>query len=580
MRIMNEIELKDRLLNPYNFILSILVLSFFFHYNDAKAQTGVINIVAGGGASDPGNGGAATESVLRVPTGVFLDSAGNIFIAEFMGHRIRKVDGISGVITTVAGDGSQGFTGDNGLASDAKLSFPSGLFLDNSGNMFIADTNNHRIRKVDSSTGFITTVAGNGLQGFSGDDGLAIEARLSFPSGLFLDNSGNMFIADTNNHRIRKVDNSTGIITTVAGNGLRGFRGDDGDAANAMLNEPHGLSIDSLGNVFVADTNNHRIRKVDSRTGKITTVAGGGLPDDLVGDGGLPGDAKLSFPSGVFVDNANNIFISDTGAHRIRKVDSTTGLIITVAGNGSQGFIGNGGAPNDAAIFEPFGIFVDSANNIFFADQAFVHKVSIEKEPISTPAFSPTPTLIPVTSPTLTPKATLIPGASPSPTLTPKATLTPGASPSPTLTPLPATSPSPILTPTPGPSPASTPNGNGGKSFTFNCGKVLNRGLGGLERLILDMGANEKCILKLTNLIPGIRLEVLTNLRKGFKSSIKIEPKSGVTNNNGELEFTISAIEAGIDWIAWGVKNDKGIVSFDKKAFDAGFAWGMFVEVR
>ena len=564
MEIMNETKLKDRLLNPYIFILSILVLSSLFHYNDAKAQTGIINIVAGGGDSDPGNRGAATEAVLRVPTGVFLDSTGNIFVAEFMGHRIRKVDGISGIITTVAGDGAQGFSGDNGLASDAKLSFPSGLFLDDTGNMFIADTNNHRIRKVDSSTGFITTVAGNGLQGFSGDDGLATEARLSFPSGLFLDDTGNMFIADTNNHRIRKVDSSTGIITTVAGNGLRGFRGDDGDAANAMLNEPHGLSIDSLGNVFVADTNNHRIRKVDSRTGKITTVAGGGLPDDLVGDGGLPGDAKLSFPSGVFVDNADNIFISDTGDHRIRKVDSTTGLIITVAGNGSQGFIGNGGAPNDAAIFEPFGIFVDSADNIFFADQAFVHKVSIEKEPISTPAFSPTPTLIPVTSPTLTPTATL----------------TPGVSPAPTLTPLPVTSPSPILTPTPGPSPTSTPTGNGGKGFTFNCGKVLNRGLGGLERLILDMGANEKCILKLTNLIPGIRLEVLTDLRKGFKSSIKIEPKSGVTNNNGELEFTISAIEAGIDWIAWGVKNDKGIVSFDKKAFDAGFAWGMFVEVR
>ncbi|MGR3317727.1 MAG: NHL domain-containing protein [Candidatus Anammoxibacter sp.] len=224
-----------------------------------------------------------------------------------------------GIITTVAGNGGRGFSGDGGPATEAPLNFPDGVFLDSSGNIFIADNGNNRIRKVDGTTGIITTVAGNGESGFSGDGGPATEASLNFPDGVFLDSSGNIFIAEGGNNRIRKVDGTTGIISTVAGNGETGFSGGDGvPAIEAALFSPTGVFLDSSGNIFIADGgNNGRIRKVDAATGIISTVVGDGTPT-IISDGGDATEALLIDPRGVFVDSSGNIFIAD--GRRIRKV--------------------------------------------------------------------------------------------------------------------------------------------------------------------------------------------------------------------------------------------------------------------
>lgn len=230
----------------------------------------------GGGSGD---GGPATSAQLHIPRSVFPDSSDNIFIADSFNNRIRKVDVDTGIITTVAGNATPGFDGDGGPATSAKLSVPEGVFLDSSDNIFIADSSNHRIRKVDAVTGIITTVAGNGTEGFSGDGGSAASAQLIAPKGVFLDSSGNIIIADTGNQRIRKVDAATGIITTVAGNGTNGFSGDGGSAMSAQLNSPYGVFFGSTGNIFIAGSNNNRIRKVTSvQTPTITTVTPDSLP--------------------------------------------------------------------------------------------------------------------------------------------------------------------------------------------------------------------------------------------------------------------------------------------------------------
>ncbi len=210
-------------------------------------------------------------------------------------------------IVTVAGNGTFGYSGDGGPGTDASLADPSGVHVDGSGNLYIVDTNNRRIRKVDPS-GTITTVAGNGNSGYSGDGGPGTDASLADPSGVHVDGSGNLYIADTNNQRIRKVDPS-GTITTVAGDGNSGFSGDGGPATDARLNFPSAVYVDGSGNLYIADRENHRIRKVDA-LGTITTVAGnGGFGSS--GDGGAATAASLAFPSGVYVDGSGNLFIAD-----------------------------------------------------------------------------------------------------------------------------------------------------------------------------------------------------------------------------------------------------------------------------
>ena len=327
---------------------------------------GVISTVAGAGVGGfagfgVGDGGLAVNASLGA-SGVAVDGAGNLFIADRGNQRIRKVDS-AGVISTVAGSGERGFGGDDGPAADAQLRDPTSVAVDGAGSLFIADWGNHRIRKVDS-TGVVSTAAGTGE---FGDGRPAVTAQLSDPTGVAADGAGNLFIADSSDHRIRKVD-SSGVIGTVAGGGVLGVFdfGDGRPAVDAQLRSPTGVAADGAGNPLIAEEGSHRIRKVDS-AGVISTVAGGGFGGGFGGDGGPAVDAQLSSPTGVAADEAGNLLIADRGNHRIRKVDSA-GVISTVAGSGERGFGGDDGPAADAQLSAPYSVAADGAGNLFIAD--------------------------------------------------------------------------------------------------------------------------------------------------------------------------------------------------------------------
>ena len=336
------------------------------------ATTRILTLVAGNGTYGfSGDNGPATSAQLFAPRGIAVDKAGNLYIADSLNHRVRKVSG--GVITTVAGNGASGFSGDNGPATNAELNDPLDVTVDSTANVYIADTNNGRIRKV--SGGLITTVAGNGTCCFSGDGGEAANAQLSVPSGIAVDSVGNIYIADTGNLRIRKVANGT--IITLAGNGTPGFGGDNGPANSAQFGAyfsydedpntytvgPTGVAVDFAGNVYIADTNNNRIRKVSN--GVITTMAGTGSAG-FTGDGGEAAKSPLLEPYSVAVDSAGNLYIADTFNYRLRKVSN--GVIATLAGDGELRFGGDNGPAGGAQLYEPYGVAVDSAGNVYIAD--------------------------------------------------------------------------------------------------------------------------------------------------------------------------------------------------------------------
>ncbi|MFH1957286.1 MAG: LamG-like jellyroll fold domain-containing protein [bacterium] len=340
------------------FGIAVLAFSFQNLYADY-----IITTFAGTGSSGySGDDGNATSAQLYYPTGIAVDSSGNVYVADQYNNRIRKVN-TSGTITTFAGTGSSGYSGDDGTATSAQLYFPTGVAVDSSGNVYIADQYNHRIRKVNTS-GTITTFAGTGSWGYSGDGGYATSAQLYYPLGVEVDDSGNVYIADRSNHRIRKV-NPSGIITTFAGTGSSGYSGDGGDATFAQLYYPSGVAIDSSGNVYIADQDNHRIRKVNT-SGTITTFAGTGS-GGYSGDDGSATSAQLYSPFGVSVDDSDNVYIADQYNHRIRKVD-TSGIITTVAGTGSGGYSGDGGTATSAQLYYPWGVAINSSGNVYIAD--------------------------------------------------------------------------------------------------------------------------------------------------------------------------------------------------------------------
>lgn len=320
--------------------------------------SGIISTVAGSGVQGyNGDGIAATSAALNLPLGVAVDGSGNIYIADLSNNRIRKVNG-SGIITTVAGNGIGGYNGDGIAATSAQLNGPIAVAVDGSGNLFIGDPGNHRVRMVNTS-GTITTLAGTGVAGGGGDGGPAASAQLGNPTGILVDISGNLFIADNQVHRVRQVSTS-GIIITLAGTGVAGFSGDGGVATDAQLNAPFGIAIDGSGNLFIADETNHRVREVDT-SGIISTVAGNGA-NNPNGDGGPAINAIFRQPATVFVDRAGNIYIPDS--HRVRKVDPQ-GIITTIAGTGIAGYSGDGGMATNAQISYPFGIYADPNGNVY-----------------------------------------------------------------------------------------------------------------------------------------------------------------------------------------------------------------------
>ncbi len=286
--------------------------------------SGVITTVAGTGTLGyGGDGGAATAAKLNYPFGVAVDAAGNLYIADYSNQRIRKVT-TSGVISTYVGNGTQGVLGDGGAATAAELTNPYGVAFDAIGNLYIADASN-RIRKV-TTTGIINTIAGNGTAGYSGDGGVATAAELNFPDGVAIDAIGNVYIADYSNQRIRKVT-SAGIISTVAGTGTAGYAGDGAIATAAELYWPNGVATDATGNLYIADYNNNRIRMVNT-LGIISTIAGNGIPGHT-GDGGQATAAEIQGPAGVAIDAVGNLYIGDQSNNKVRKI----ALVLSITAN-------------------------------------------------------------------------------------------------------------------------------------------------------------------------------------------------------------------------------------------------------
>jgi len=300
--------------------------TYQWQFNGTSLTNQIITTVAGGGASF-GDNGPATKATLNNPQGVAVDTNGNWFIADNDDNVVRKV-GADGVITTVAGKYTLNgtFGGDSGQATNASLNHPNNLVVSPAGTLYIADILNQRIRRV-STSGTISTFAGNGTAAYSGDGLSATSSSLNYPACVALDAVGNLFIADLANSRVRKV--SGGILTTAAGKATSGFSGDGGSATSASLSHPQGIAFDAAGNLYIADTGNHRVRKVNIN-GVISTVAGNGTTN-FTGDGGLAINAGLNQPWSVCADSSGNLFIADYGHNRIRKVDST-GNISTVAG--------------------------------------------------------------------------------------------------------------------------------------------------------------------------------------------------------------------------------------------------------
>lgn len=348
----------------YSFLFACAISSCTFIVNNCSAQ--IITHIGGSGSSSySGDGGAATAAGIYHPFGVKTDNAGNIIFADHLNNRVRKINP-TGVIITIAGGGSA-IPGDGGPATAADLDQPVGIAIDNIGNIYFSDLGNSRIRRVDTS-GIITTVAGTGIAGFSGDGGPATAAQLDYPQGMAIDTHGNLYFTEETNHRVRKIDTS-GIITTAVGSGPTGlsmgsFTGDGGAATAARLKQPYGVFVDNAGNIYVADSWNNRIRKVDT-AGIITTVAGGG---SSLGDGGPATAAQILVPIDIAVDLAGNMYISDGNGCRIRKV-STTGTIITsVAGDGVCNYSGDGGMATASEVNHPGGVALDECGNVFITD--------------------------------------------------------------------------------------------------------------------------------------------------------------------------------------------------------------------
>jgi RHS repeat-associated protein len=329
--------------------------------------TGIIATIAGNETEGyTGNGGPALSAEFFIPAAVAMDSQGNVYIADTANNVIRKVTASTDTVTTYAGNATAGYTGDGGAATSAELNQPGGVAVDSQGNLYIADSYNIVIRKV-TPAGIISTVAGNGTNSYSGDGGAATSAGLAAANGVAVDTTGNIYIAASS--RIRKV-NTSGIISTIAGTGTNGVSGDGGAATSAELNYAVAVAVDSGGNVYIADQNNCRIRKV-STSGIISTLAGDGSAPACAaysGDGGPATSASLGLITGVAVDAAGNVYIADAGNQVIRKV-STAGTIVTDAGTPDiSGFTGDFGPAIDAQLSGPSGVAIDGSGNLFIAD--------------------------------------------------------------------------------------------------------------------------------------------------------------------------------------------------------------------
>jgi streptogramin lyase len=344
----------------------------------------IISTVAGNGTQNfSGDGGQATAAQMNYTSDMAFDASGNMYIADNFNNRIRKVN-TSGIITTMGGNGTAGYSGNGGPATVAELNSPSGVDADAAGNVYIVDQGNSAVRIINSS-GIIKTFAGTGTSGFSGDGGQATNAELYQPDKGAIDpNTGNFYIADYSNHRIRMV-NTNGIITTVVGNGTSGFSGDGGQATAAELASPVGVFIDNSGNIYIGDYGNNRVRMVNT-LGVISTLVGTGVASST-GDGGPATAATIDNPAGIVKDNWGNLYVNEFFGYKIRVVNSS-GTISTFAGTGISGYSGDGGPATAAMMTGPYGLRMDASGSIFFADltNSVVRKISGGPLAVNTPA--------------------------------------------------------------------------------------------------------------------------------------------------------------------------------------------------
>ncbi|MBI5541249.1 MAG: T9SS type A sorting domain-containing protein [Bacteroidia bacterium] len=354
----------------------IIIISIMFLSIGMWAQK-IYTIAGDGSVYFTGDSVLATNAGLTPYGSVAFDQSGNIYFADIFSHRIRKVDALTGMISTVAGTGIGGYNGDGILAKSAQIYTPNALALDENGNIYIADYSNNRVRKVDAVTGLISTVAGTGVWGYSGDSLLATTSMVKNVTGITVDNIGNVYFSDMGNERIRKIDASNGFLYDIAGNGINGYNGDNILADHAMLSGPHGIALDASNNLYIADKENDRIRKVNAVTGIITTVAGTGVYDIYNGDGILAINANFRHPNSVAVNAVGDIFISDQFNQMIFKVNHTNNRIYTVAGTLSGGSTAEGISALTALLPMPVGVAIDACGNIYISlyDSHRVRKV-------------------------------------------------------------------------------------------------------------------------------------------------------------------------------------------------------------
>jgi sugar lactone lactonase YvrE len=331
----------------------------------------VISTVAGNGQCGyTGDNGNAKVASLSSPIGITVDSLTNLYIADFDNNVIRKVTKLTGIVTTIAGDGNCQSDGSGYSGPALSISFNQiwDVSLDTSANVYVSDSDDNVIRKLTVLTGIIATFVGNGQSSYNGENLLATSASLSGPRGIFLDSSSNLYVADTNNHRIRKIDVITKVITTIVGNGQSGYTGDNGVGTNAKLNKPNSVFVDTSGNVFIADYNNYCIRKLTKATSIIATIVGSGSYG-YSGDNGLATNAKMRQPFDMLVDSIGNILVSDGNNNVIRKVSISTNIITTIVGTGLATFDGDDASATSKSLYKQACIALDNSGNLYIADK-------------------------------------------------------------------------------------------------------------------------------------------------------------------------------------------------------------------